>query len=97
MGFLDLFDKSESISMRPQPNEGTHLPGPFELHREEIVIGVAIVVAVALLIGLFRYRANLRNSLIDFLAAVVRLRRKTVTKARSFWSEVEDRADHSSL
>jgi len=95
MGFLDLFEKSQSISMRPQPNEETHLPSFYDLHREEIVIGGAIVVAAGLLVGVLRYRANLRNALIVFLAAVVRLRRKTVTKARSFWTEVEDRADHS--
>jgi hypothetical protein len=95
MGLLDLFEKTQSISAQPQPNEGTHLPGYFELHQEGILIGGAIVVAVALLIAGFRYRTYLRSGLIIVLAAILGLRRKMVTKARSFWSEVEDRADQS--
>jgi hypothetical protein len=95
MSFLDLFDKSQSISMRPQPSEGTYLPGFYDLHREEIVICGSIAVAAALLICVLRYRSNLRNALVVALASAVRLRRKAATKARSFWTEVEDRADRS--
>jgi hypothetical protein len=93
MGMLDLWEKSRSISMRSQPNEGTDLPGFYDLHQEEIVIGGAIVAAAALLIYILLYRSNLRKALIVALASVVRMRRKTTSKARSFWTEVEDRAD----
>jgi hypothetical protein len=95
MAFLDLFESNQSISMRPQPNEGTNLPGYYDLHQQEILIGGAILAAAALLIAVFRYRTHLRNALIVVFAGALRLRRKTATKARSFWSEVEDRADQS--
>ena len=95
MSFLDLFEKDQSISMRPQPNEGTDLPGFYDLHREEIAIVGVILVAAALLICVLRYRSNLRNALVVALASLVRLRKRTATKARSFWTEVEDRADRS--
>jgi hypothetical protein len=95
MGFLDLFESSQSISARPQPNEGTHLPGYYDLHQQEILIGGATLAAAALLIAVFRYRTHLRNALIVLLAGILRLSRKTATKARLFWSEVEDRADQS--
>jgi hypothetical protein len=93
MGFLDLFEKDQSISMRPQPNEGTELPGYYELHRQEIWMGAAILVSAALLIAIFRYRMYLRGSLITVLAGAMTLYRSVAAKARLIWSEVEDRAD----
>jgi len=94
MGFLDLFEKDREISGRFQPNEGTKLPGYYDPHQQEILIGgTIIVVAVALLIAAFRCRIYLRGSLIIVLAGLLTLCRKTATKARLFWSEVEDKAD----
>jgi hypothetical protein len=95
MGILDLWEKSRSISMRPQPSEGTDLPGFYDLHRKAIVVSGAITATAALLICVLLYRSNLRKALIVALASVVRVRRKTATRARSFWTEVEDRADRS--
>jgi hypothetical protein len=93
MSFLDLFEKDQSISARLQPGEGTQLPGYYELHREEILIGSAILLAAVLLIAAFHYRSYLRNALIIVLAGALKLNRKTAAKARLFWGEVEDRAD----
>jgi hypothetical protein len=93
MSFLDLFEKDQSIAARPQPTEGTKLPGYYELHREEILIGGVILIAAVLLIAAFHYRTYLRNALIIVLAGILRMLRKATTIARLFWREVEDRAD----
>jgi hypothetical protein len=93
MALLDLFEKDQSISMHPQANEGTELPGYYELHREEILIGASILVAAMLFVAAFHYRFRLRSALIIVLAGALRLNRKMVAKARLFWGEVEDRAD----
>ena len=93
MSFLDLFENAQSISMRPQPNEGTRPPGYYELHREELLIGGAILIAAVLFIAAFHYRTYLRNALIIALADVLRMCRKAAAMARLFWREVEDRAD----
>jgi hypothetical protein len=93
MGFLDLFEKEQEISRRFQPGEGTQLPGYYELHREEILMGAATLVATALLIAAFHYRANLRNVLIIVLAAILRTLRRVAELARSFWKEVGNRAN----
>jgi hypothetical protein len=93
MSFLDLFEKDQSISMRPQPNEGARLPSYYELHQQEILVGGAILVATGLLILAFHYRAYLRNALIGVLVGILRMFRKATTMARLFWREVEDKAD----
>jgi hypothetical protein len=93
MGFLDLFEKDQSIAARPQPNEGTQLPGFYELHREEILIGGAILIAAVLLIAAFHYRTYLRNGLIIVLAGILRMLRQAATVVRLFWREVADRAN----
>lgn len=93
MSFLDLFEKDQSIAARPQPNEGTKLPGYYELHREELLIGSVILIAAVLLIAAFHYRTYLRNALIIALAGILRMLRKATTLARLFWREVEGRAD----
>jgi hypothetical protein len=90
---LDLWRNNADITSRPQPGEGTGLPGFYDLHRQELQIGAAILVAAALLIAVFRYRTYLRNALVSLLVAALRLHRKTATKAQLFWSEVRDRAD----
>lgn len=59
MSFLDLFEKDQSIAARPQPNEGTKLPGYYELHREELLIGSVILIVAVLLIAAFHYRTHL--------------------------------------
>ena len=59
---MDLFEKDREISGRFQPNEETKLPGYYDPHQQEILIGgTIIVVAVALLIAAFRYRIYLRR------------------------------------
>jgi hypothetical protein len=94
MGFLDLFEKDREISGRFQPNEGTKLPGYYDPHQQEILIGgTIVVVAVTLLIATFRYRIYLRGSIIIVLAGLVTLWRKAAKKARLFWREVEDKAN----
>jgi hypothetical protein len=64
MGLLDLFERNQSISMPPQPNEGTELPSYYELHRSEILTAGAILVSAVLIMAVFRYRAHLRNALL---------------------------------
>jgi hypothetical protein len=54
--------------------------------------GPIIVIAGTLLIAAFRHRIYLRGLLIIVLAGLLTLCRKTATKARLFWSEVEDKA-----
>src|SRR5450755_3184181 len=48
--------------------------------------------AITLLIAAFRHRIYLRGLLTIVLAGLLTLCRKTATKARLFWSEVEDKA-----
>lgn len=95
LSFLDLFEKDQSISMRPQPNEGTHLPGYYELHREEFLMVGITLVASLLLIAVFRYRMYLRSSLTTILGCLLARGRMTASKVRLFWIEVEDKANRS--
>jgi hypothetical protein len=93
MGFLDIYPQEQERAAKFQPYEGTRLPGYYELHREEILIGSEILVAAVLLVAAFYYRAYLRNALIIVLVGVLRMCRKAAAMARLFWREVEDRAD----
>jgi hypothetical protein len=94
MGFLDIYPQEHERAAKFQPYEGTRLPGYYDPHQQEILIGgTIIVVAVALFITAFRYRIYLRGSLIIILAGLLTLCRKTATKARLFWIEVEDKAN----
>jgi hypothetical protein len=81
--------------MRPLPNEGTHLPGYYELHREEFLMAGTILFASILLIAVFRYRMYLRSSLTTILGCVIAGGRMTASKVRLFWIEVEDKANRS--
>jgi Flp pilus assembly protein TadB len=94
MGFLDIYPRQQERAAKFQPYESTRLPGYYDPHQQEFLIACAIiVVAVAILIAAFRYRIYLRGSLIIVLAGLLTLCRKTATKARLFWSEVENKAD----
>jgi hypothetical protein len=94
MGFLDIYPQAQERAAKFQPYEGTQLPGYYDPHQQEFLIGCTIiVVAVAILIAAIRYRIYLRGSLIIVMAGLLTLCRKTATKARLFWSEVENKAD----
>jgi hypothetical protein len=79
----------------PLSKRGNHLPGYYELHREEFLMIGIILVASLLLIAVFRYRMYLRSSLTTILGCLLAQGRMTASKVRLFWIEVEDKANRS--
>jgi hypothetical protein len=93
MGFLDIYPQEQERAAKFQPNEGTDLPGYYELHHEEFQMTGIILVASLLLIAVFRYRKYLRSSLTTILGCLLARGRMTASKVRLFWIEVEDKAN----
>jgi hypothetical protein len=93
MGFLDIYPQAQERAAKFQPYEGTQLPAYHDPYQQEILIGgPIIVIAGTLLIAAFWHRIYLRGLLTIVLAGLLTLCWKTATKARLFWSEVEDKA-----
>jgi hypothetical protein len=97
MTFLDLSKRDQEIASRPSPNEGTHLPSFYELHREEIhalaaILATLVAASVAAFV-LWRYRRALREAFIVTAAALVRVWRKIAAKGRELRSDILRRAE----
>jgi hypothetical protein len=96
MSILDASPRLQELSLRPQPGEGTHLPGYYELHRDALLAFGIIVAAlvVAFIVGwlLWRYRRPLREAFFTTAAASLRAWRKMAVKGREVRSEILRRA-----
>jgi hypothetical protein len=93
MGFLDIYPQEQERAAKFQTNEGTNLPGYYELHREEFLMAGIILVASLLLVAVFRYRKYLRSSLTTILGRLLERGRMAASTVRLFWIEVEDKAN----
>jgi hypothetical protein len=89
MGFLDMYPEQVERSLKPQPNEGSHLPGFYEMHGSQIVTGAETGAILLLIAVIVMTRRHLRMAAVVILAGVIEIGGKIGDGVRLFWDEAK--------